>query len=64
MENQSKTYTPENIEKFVKDHIQSKIDKHELGMVGFDMANPDNFKRNFEIYKNTFQENHARFVTN
>jgi hypothetical protein len=56
MENQNKTYTPEDIEKFVMDHIQSKIDNHELGMVGFDMAHIDNFKREFEIYKNTLFE--------
>lgn len=56
MENQSKTYKPEDIEKFVKDHIQSKILNHELGMVGFDMVHIDNFKREFEIYKNALFE--------
>lgn len=56
MEKQDKIFTPEDIEKFVKDHIQSKIDNHELGMVGFDMDNPDNFKMEFEIYKNALFE--------
>ena len=45
MKNQSKTYTPEDIEKFIKDHIQSKILNHELEMVGFDIAHIDNFKK-------------------
>jgi len=51
MEEQDKIFTPGDIEKFVKDHIQSKIDNHELGMVGFDMDNPDNFKGNLKYMK-------------
>lgn len=46
----------EEIEKFINDHIQSKIDHNELYMVGFDMENVDNFKREFEIYKTTLLE--------
>lgn len=53
---EKKTFTPEEIEAFVKNHIQSKIDYGELPMVGFDMVNAENFKREFEIYKNTLFE--------
>ena len=51
-----KVFKPEDIEQFVQEHIQSKIDNNELALVGFDMNNVDNFKREFEIYKNALFE--------
>ena len=52
----TKTFKFEELEKFVHDHIQQKIDNNELLLVGFDMMNEDNFKREFEIYKTTLLE--------
>lgn len=52
----SKTFKFEELEKFVHDHIQQKIDNNELLLVGFDMMNEDNFKREFEIYRTTLLE--------
>lgn len=49
-------FTPEEIENFVKDHIQSKINHNELGMLGLDMKNNDNFKREFTMYKTALTE--------
>lgn len=49
-------FKPEDIEKFVKDHIQSKIDHKELAMVGFNMNDTECFKREFEIYQNALFE--------
>lgn len=46
----SDRFTIEEISDFVKDHIQSKIDHNELGMTGLDMENPDNFRRELDIY--------------
>ena len=40
-----KKFTANELETFVHDHIQQKIDANELGMVGFDLENVDNFKR-------------------
>lgn len=42
---------PEEIDKFVHDHIQSKIDHDELPLVGFDMEDDEAFTKQFEIYK-------------
>ena len=53
MNNKFKT---EDIEKFVKDHIQSKIDHNELGMIGLDMNDFDLFKKEFEIYRTALFE--------
>lgn len=49
-------FTPEEIENFVKDHIQSKIDRNELGMLGLDMKNSDNFKKEFAMYETALTE--------
>lgn len=51
-----KKFTANELETFVHDHIQQKIDANELGMVGFDLENVDNFKREIEIYENTLFE--------
>ena len=51
-----KTFTIEEIKQFIRDHIQSKIDHNELGLIGFDIGNKENFEREFEIYKNTLFE--------
>jgi hypothetical protein len=45
-------FKTQEIEQFVKDHIQSKIDHNELGLIGFDMENTENFQREFTIYEN------------
>ena len=45
-----KLFTAENIESFIHDHIQSKIDHNELEAIGFDMENGDNFEKQFEFY--------------
>lgn len=49
-------FNVKNIENFVNDHIQQKIDHNELSLVGFDMENEENFEREFEIYKNALLE--------
>ena len=49
-------FKPEELEKFVHDHIQQKIDKDELGLIGFDMSNVDTFKRELKIYETTLLE--------
>ena len=51
-----KVFKPEDIEKFVHEHIQQKIDNNELSLVGFDMANEENFKRELQIYETTLFE--------
>lgn len=51
-----KKFNPEDIEQFVKDHINSKIKHNELHLIGFDMVNLENFKREIEIYKNALFE--------
>ena len=56
MKENNKTFKAKDIEQFVHDHIQQKIDNNELHLVGFDFANPENFKREFEIYKTTLFE--------
>ena len=45
-----KLFTTEEIESFIHDHIQSKIDHNELEQIGFDMENGDNFKKQYEFY--------------
>ena len=45
-----KIFTTKDIESFVKEHIQSKIDHNELDQMGFDMKNVDNFEKQFEFY--------------
>ena len=49
-------FNTQEIEQFVKDHIQSKIDHNELGLIGFDMENTENFQREFTIYENALFE--------
>ena len=45
-----KIFTTKDIESFVNEHIQSKIDHNELDQMGFDMKNVDNFEKQFEFY--------------
>lgn len=49
-------FNAKNIEAFVHDHIQQKIDHNELSLVGFDMEHEDVFKRELEIYQNALFE--------
>ena len=43
-------FKTEDINKFIHDHIQSKIDHNELGKTGFDMENAKNFEKEIELY--------------
>lgn len=45
-----KEFTVEEIEDFIHDHIQSKIDHAELEKTGFDMKNVENFEKQLEFY--------------
>ena len=49
-------FNTQEIEQFVKDHIQSKIDHNELGLIGFDMENTENCQRECTIYENALFE--------
>ena len=49
-------FNTKDIEEFVHEHIQQKIDNNELRLIGFDMEHEDNFKREFEIYQNALFE--------
>lgn len=49
----SKVFTIEEIENFVHDHIQQKIDNNELHLTGI---GNDNFEREFMIYRNALFE--------
>jgi hypothetical protein len=49
----SKVFTIEEIENFVHDHIQQKIDNDELHLTGI---GNDNFEREFMIYRNALFE--------
>lgn len=49
----SKVFTIEEIENFVHDHIQQKINNNELHLTGIDN---DNFEREFMIYRNALFE--------
>ena len=51
-----KLFKIEDIESFIHDHIQSKIDHNELEEIGFDMKNGDNFEKQYEFYKRTLFE--------
>ena len=51
-----KIFTTKDIESFVHEHIQSKIDHNELDQMGFDMKNVDNFEKQFEFYTRTLFE--------
>ena len=45
------------LEQFVHDHIQQKIDNNELYLTGISMTGDANaFKREFEIYQNALLE--------
>lgn len=45
-----KEFTVEEINGFIHDHIQSKIDHSELEKTGFDMKNVENFEKQLEFY--------------
>lgn len=51
-----KIFKAEELEQFVHDHIQQKIDNNELYLVGIDMNDFKNFKREIKIYENTLLE--------
>ena len=52
----TKLFTTKDIESFVHEHIQSKIDHNELEQIGFDMKNANNFEKQYEFYKRTLFE--------
>lgn len=51
-----KTFTTQEIEQFVHDHIQSKINHNELAMTGIDMSDKDRFSHEFELYESALFE--------
>ena len=51
-----KVFTPKGIEKFVKEHIQQKIDNHELHLTGIDMKDAEHFKHEFLLYETALFE--------
>ena len=53
---EEKIFKPEELEEFVKVHIQQKIDANELHLTGIDFTNKKNFERELEIYQNTLLE--------
>lgn len=53
---EKKVFKPEELEEFVKVHIQQKIDANELHLTGIDFTNKKNFERELEIYQNTLLE--------
>ena len=52
----NKVFKVEELEKFVHDHIQQKIDRNELHLTGIDYSNAENFEREVEIYTNALLE--------
>lgn len=53
---EEKVFKPEELEEFVKVHIQQMIDANELHLTGIDFTNKNNFERELEIYQNTLLE--------
>ncbi len=53
---EEKVFKPEELEEFVKVHIQQKIDANELHLTGIDFTNKKNFERELGIYQNTLLE--------
>lgn len=53
---ENKTFKVEELEKFVHEHIQQKIDNHELALTGINLDDFDEFKRNMYIYENALLE--------
>jgi len=53
---EDKVFKPEELEQFVIDHVQSKIDHHELHLLGIDTVNFNNKKRELKIYQNALFE--------
>lgn len=53
---ENKTFKVEELEQFVHEHIQQKIDNHELALTGINLDDFDEFKRNMYIYENALLE--------
>jgi len=54
---EKKIYKMKELEQFVHDHIQQKINNNELHLTGISMTGDTNiFKREFEIYQNALLE--------
>ena len=53
---EEKVFKLEELEEFVKVHIQQKIDANELHLTGIDFTNKKNFERELGIYQNTLLE--------
>lgn len=51
-----KEFTPQEIEQFVHDHIQSKINNNELALAGIDMSDKGRFSHEFELYESALFE--------
>ena len=53
---EEKVFKPEELEEFVRVHIQQMMDANELHLTGIDFTNKKNFERELEIYQNTLLE--------
>ena len=53
---ENKVFKMDELEKFVHDHIQQKIDHNELHLTGIDYSNAENFERELDIYQNALLE--------
>ena len=57
MMQKKKIYKMKELEQFVHDHIQQKIDNNELHLTGISMTDDaKTFEREFEIYQNALLE--------
>ena len=51
-----KTFNTQEIETFVHDHMQSKIDHNELAMTGINLTDVDSFAHELELYQTALFE--------
>jgi len=53
---EEKVFKMEELEQFVHDHIQQKVDSAELGLTGVNLNDFNEFKRDMFIYENALLE--------
>ena len=53
---EEKVFKVEELEQFVHDHIQQKVDSAELGLTGVNLEDFNEFKRDMFIYENALLE--------
>lgn len=49
-------FNAKQIEDFVHEHLQQKIDANEVPLMGLDMTNAENFEREWDIYSTALFE--------